>query len=69
MKKLTRKQTSALRSIRESKGRFFGLYTTQGDVVTAQFMHETNSYIHVYDRNRNQSRKLAKSSVASVNLA
>jgi len=68
MKKLTRKQMTALRSIRESKGRFFGLYTTQGDVLNAQFINETASYIHVYDRNRQTRRKLAKSSVASVNL-
>jgi len=68
MKKLTRKQMTALRSIRESKGRFFGLYTTQGDVLNAQFINETASYINVYDRNRKVRRKLAKSSVASVNL-
>ncbi len=66
--KLTNKQKSALKMIRNSRGRFFGLYTTQGDVMNAQFVNETPDYIRVYDRNNYQTRQLAKSSVAKVNL-
>ena len=66
--KLTNKQRSALRTIRNSAGRFFGLYTTQGDVMNAQFVEETDNYIRVYDRNNFETRKLAKTSVARVNL-
>jgi hypothetical protein len=68
MKKLTKQQVAALNAIRQSKGRFFGLYTTQGDVMNARFVNETDEYINVYDRNRHTDRKLAKSSIQSVTL-
>ena len=66
--KLTNRQKMALRTIRNSSGRFFGLYTTQGDVMNAQFVDETPNYIRVYDRNNYEVRQLAKSSVQKVNL-
>jgi hypothetical protein len=65
---LSKQQIDALNAIRNSKGRFFGLYTTQGSVINAQFVSETDSYIHVYDRNKFANRKLAKTSVAKVNI-
>lgn len=68
MKKLTKQQIEALNAIRQSKGRFFGLYLTQGDVLNAQFVNETDAYINVFDRNNRSHRKLAKSSVAEVRL-
>ena len=68
MKKLTKKQIGALEAIRNSKGRFFGIYTTQGQVMNAHFLGESDDYIHVYDRNRNVDRKLAKSSIDRVNI-
>lgn len=68
MKKLTKQQIEALNQIRNSKGRFFGLYTTQGQVINAQFNYETDGYIYVYDRNRTEVRKLSKHSVERVNL-
>lgn len=68
MKQLNKQQKSALNAIRESKGRFFGLYTTQGDVMNAQFQSESPFYVTVYDRNHGYTRKLAKSSIKSVNL-
>jgi hypothetical protein len=66
--RLTNKQRSALTAIRASRGRFFGLYTTQGDVINAQFVDETPNYIRVYDRNNFEMRQLAKSSLSKVNL-
>lgn len=68
MKKLHKTQIDALNAIRNSKGRFFGLYTTQGNVINAQFVAETDSYITVYDRNNHFDRKLAKSSIDRVNI-
>jgi hypothetical protein len=65
--KLNRKQSSALKAIRGTKGRFFGLETTQGEVVNAQFLGETNNYITIFDRNARFNRRLAKTSLASVN--
>jgi len=68
MKQLNRKQRSALNSIRKSGGRFFGLYTTQGGVINAQFTSESPFYIVVHDRNSGRSLKLAKSSIEKVTL-
>ena len=60
---------SALKTIRATKGRFFGLYTTQGETLNAQFLGETNNYITVFDRNNRLNRRLAKTSLASVNAS
>lgn len=68
MKKMTKQQIGTLNAIRESKGRFFGLYTTQGQVMNAQFLGETDLYISVYDRNNKVNRKLAKTSIQSANV-
>jgi len=64
--KLNRKQTIALNAIRKTKGRFFGLYTTQGEAVNAQFLGETNAYIRIFDRNNRTTRRLAKTSLDRV---
>lgn len=68
MKTMTKQQRSALKSIRNSKGRFFGLYTKQGGVFNAQLVSETDKYITIRDRNYNDTVKLAKTSIKSVNL-
>lgn len=65
--KLNRKQMSALKAIRATRGRFFGLKTIQGEVYNAQFLGETNNYITIFDRNNRSNRRLAKTSLASVN--
>ncbi len=62
----TNTQVKMFNAIRESKGRFFGLYTKQGDCFSAQFSSESPSYITLYDRKRRASRKIAKSSVVGV---
>jgi hypothetical protein len=69
MKTVTKKQRSALTSIRNSKGRFFGLYTLQGGVYNAQLVNETENYITIRDRNNDRNVKLAKTSIDSVNIA
>ena len=68
MKKLTQDQIQAINSIRNSKGRFFGLYTTQGEVMNAQFLGETDSYLRVFDRNHKNDRTIAKASVKTANV-
>ena len=57
-----------LKAIRNSKGRFFGLYTKQGEVLNAQFQRETEDYVNVYDRNEKRSRKFAKTSLKGVQI-
>lgn len=64
MEKLNKIQISALNTIRNSKGRFFGLYTKQGEAINAQFRGETDSYLDVYDRNNYRNRRIAKTSLA-----
>ena len=58
-----------MRAIRNTRGRFFGLYTTQGESLNAQLMGETDNYVQVYDRNAGVDRKLAKTSICGVRLA
>ena len=58
-----------MKAIRSSRGRFFGLYTTQGEALNAQLMGETDNYVNVYDRNAGVDRKLAKTSICGVRLA
>ena len=65
---MNKTQVAALNKMRESKGRFFGLTTTQGNVFNAQFRGETDQYVTVYDRNNYTNRKLAKTSVARVSI-
>ena len=65
MKKLNKMQISALNAIRNSKGRFFGLHTKQGETINAQFRGETDAYVKVYDRNNYRTRLIAKSSIAT----
>lgn len=65
--KLNQKQKSALKAMRETKGRFFGLSTVQGSVINAKFLGETDNYVTIYDNNNRTHRKLAKTSISSVN--
>ena len=66
---MKRINTRVMKAIRDSKGRFFGLYTSKGESVNAQLMGETDNYVKVYDRNARVSRKLAKTSICGVRLA
>jgi hypothetical protein len=51
-------------AMRSSRGRFFGLTTTQGQSVNGRFVSETPNYVRVYDRNRDENLTLAKTSLA-----
>ena len=61
--------TRVMKAIRNTKGRFFGLYTTQGTAMNAQLMGETDNYVNVYDRNAGVNRKFAKNNIAGVRVA
>lgn len=66
--KLDNKQKTILNTIRSTRGRFFGLLTTQGETLNAQFRGETNSYIKIFDRNNGVNRRLAKTSIDKVSF-
>lgn len=66
--KLNRKQKTALNVIRGTRGRFFGLRTSQGETLNAQFRGETDSYIQVFDRNNGLLRRFAKTSLDKVSF-
>jgi hypothetical protein len=54
--------------MQNSKGRFFGLYLANGDVINAQYRSQTNSYVTVYDRNSRTNRKFRKTSVLRATI-
>ena len=58
--------TRVLTAIRNTKGRFFGLYTKQGESLNAQLQSETDKTIVVYDRNYNRTRRFSKTSITGV---
>lgn len=62
------KQNKIMTAIRNSKGRFFGLYTKSGEALNAQFVAESPQYVTVYDRNAKAKRKLAKTSLSGLKL-
>lgn len=62
------RQNQIVNAMRSSRGRFFGLTTTQGSSVNGRFVSESPKYINVYDRHNNEHRKIAKSSLASLRL-
>lgn len=59
-------QNKIVNAMRSSRGRFFGLTTIQGNQVNARFVSDTPSYVRVYDRNREATLTIAKSSLAGI---
>lgn len=68
MKNTSKTTTELIENITKTKGRFFGLYLTNGEILNAQYRSQTTSYITVYDRSARTMRKLRKSSVASATV-
>jgi hypothetical protein len=62
------KQNKIMKAIRNSKGRFFGLYTKSGEALNAQFVAESPQYVTVFDRNAKTKRKFAKTSLNGLRL-
>ncbi len=63
-----RKINRIVKTMKGSKGRFFGLTTKSGDQFNAQFVKETPQYVVINDRNAKKIRKFAKSSLSGINL-
>ena len=68
MKNTSNPTTNLIQDIANTKGRFFGLYLRNGEVLNAQYRSQTDSYITVYDRSARSVRKLRKTSVARATV-
>lgn len=64
MKNKTR--TSAVAAMKQTKGRFFGLYLKNGEAINAQFRRETPQKVSIYDRNSGRERLINKSRIDFV---
>lgn len=62
------KTNRIVKAMGASKGRFFGLTTCQGETLNAQFVRETPRYVVVRDRNAQQTRKFAKTSLKKLSM-
>lgn len=58
-----RKVVSALRN---SAGKFCGLYTKQGESINAKFCGETPSYVKVIDNRTGNLRTISKKSLVGL---
>jgi len=63
-----KKTNRIVKAINASRGRFFGLTTRQGETLNAQFVRETPQYVVVRDRNAQQTRKFAKTSLKKLSM-
>lgn len=68
MKTTSKTNSDVFTRIENSKGRFFGLYLKNGDVLNAQYRGSTNSYLTIYDRNTKMVRKIRKTSVGNATV-
>ena len=62
------KQTNIVQAMQSSRGRFFGLSTTQGESINARFISETPATVVVYDRNYDEHRRLKKTSLSKLRM-
>jgi hypothetical protein len=67
-KNMNRKTKRIVKAISASGGRFFGLTTRQGETLNAQFVRETPRYVVVRDRNAQENRKFAKTSLQKFSM-
>jgi hypothetical protein len=57
---------SAFDAMKQTRGRFFGLYLKNGEVINAQFRRETPKTVSVYDRSNRVDRQIHKSKIEFV---
>ena len=62
------KQKKIVNAMLVSRGRFFGVETKQGETMNAQFIRETPKYVVIRDRNAQETRKLAKTSLKNLSM-
>lgn len=60
------KKKTALEAMKQTGGRFFGLYLKGGEAINAQFRRETEKTVFVYDRNNGKHRQINKSKIEFV---
>jgi hypothetical protein len=53
-------------TMRNTKGRFFGLYTKNGRSLNARFIQDTPSYVTVFDRNTQEVCKFSKKNLSGL---
>ena len=56
-----------INAITNTAGRFFG-HETKNEIINARFVSETPQMIIVHDRNTDEVRKFAKTSVVAVSF-
>lgn len=61
-------QCNIFNKLANSKGRFFGLYLTNGEILNVKFKSQTDSYFTVYDRTAKTTRKFRKTSLAKATI-
>lgn len=54
--------------IANARGRFFGLYLTNGEAINAQYRDQTDSYLVIFDRFKNKNRRILKSRVIDATV-
>lgn len=52
--------------MKQTKGRFFGLYLKSGESINAQFRRETPKTVSIYDRSESRNRLINKSSIECI---
>lgn len=57
---------SAVDAMKQTRGRFFGLYLKGGEAINAQFRRETPKTVLIYDRNSGVDRQINKSKIEFV---
>ena len=62
-KTTTVQRTNIFQRIENTKGRFFGLYLSSGEKINAQYRSQTDSYLRIYDRNRQKNRMILKTTI------
>jgi len=55
-----------LSTIRETQGRYFGLYTKDGRAFNARLIRETPKGIRIFDRNNKDVRLVTKANIRAV---
>jgi hypothetical protein len=68
MKNTNTQINQMVNAMNTSGGRFFGLTTTSGEQINAQFVSATPKTVVIYDRNRFTHRRLMKSSLKRMRM-
>lgn len=59
-------EAKVVSAMKQTKGRFFGLYLKSGESINAQFRRETPKTVSIYDRSGSRNRLINKSSIECI---